>query len=99
MSAQQPAVTAAVTAYGNPYATLTPARVMNLWGRQVYVDTVYWAPEYGWYMARGAYARKDGTRGRQRAHTPVSPRTIPADVADALAPLLPADAPQPGPHP
>ena len=98
MNNQQPTVTAAVTPYGSPYVTLTPARTMDLWGRQAYVDTVYWDKDYACYMARGAYARKDGTRGRQRAHTPVNGSIIPADVADALAPLLPADAPQPGPR-
>lgn len=98
MNDQRPTVTASVTTYGNPYATLTPARVLDMWGRGAYVDTVYWDSGYSCYMARGAYARQDGTRGRQRAHAPIKGSAIPTDVVDALAPLMPASGPQAGPR-
>lgn len=72
--------------YGYPLARFDEV-VLSVWGRDVYVDAIYWDAEYGCYFGSGHYARKDGSRGRRVAKPVMSAVSMPEAVLSALQAL------------
>jgi hypothetical protein len=75
--------------YGYPLATFTP-RPITVGRRVVIATAVLWDDDYGRYRVIGHYARQDGTKGGQTAKALAGAAEVPADIRDALAPLVQA---------
>jgi hypothetical protein len=74
-------------------------RVITVSGKQVHTGMVYWDPAHGCYFVRGAYGKKDGTRGKRPAHTVLLAGEVPADVHKAIQAAMSTPEPEPTPEP
>lgn len=80
-----------ITYYGYPVASFDET-VLSVWGREVFVDKIYWDNECRAFVGVGHYSRKDGTRGRRSAKPIMQEGTVPENVLSALKELIPPHA-------